>query len=102
MPRDEIAWKLMLENAIWLGGDCVLCYHGLGMGWGRATQSHHIKPKGMGGTKDEFTLTDVRNIAPACLPCHQGHQHDRALWVKAMSRPPLSHDYTGTPLEGYA
>lgn len=102
MPRDATAWGLMLRNAAKLDGACVLCYHGIApLGWSMATQLHHIKPKQMGGTDDEFTLADVRNMAPACYPHHQAYQQDRALWVKHMGLPPLNHDYRGTPLEHY-
>jgi len=101
MPKDETAWTLMLENASLLNGACVLCYHGIEKGWGLAYEPHHIKPKQMGGTDNEFVLKDKRNIAPACLPHHQMYQQNRAIWVRYMSLPPLNFDYKDTPLSEY-
>lgn len=98
MPRDERAWKL---NAAKLDDMCLLCYHRIPDGWGLATEGHHIQPKGMGGTKNEFVLEDARNDAPTCLPHHQKYQSNRVIWVKHMMLPPLNFNYEDTQLAHY-
>jgi len=85
-----------------IGGVCVLCYVGYPGGSWRCGPHHHIKPRGMGGTKDPFS-EDERNLAPNCPPHHKLYEPNRQVWVKAMIKAGLysEADYIGTPLEFY-
>ena len=45
---------------------CFVCYN-------QATDIHHIKPRGMGGSKCKDY---IENLSALCRPCHEKAEHD--------------------------